>query len=287
MNKTVFIILVNYNRAPLTMACVDSLKKMGNQNYKVIIVDNCSTDNSFELLTIEYTANEKVIVIKNIDNTGFAGGNNYGIEYALNMNAEYLMLLNNDTEVDCDFLDEILSNYHGDGIHVPRINYYDDKNSAWYAAGEIDYNKCVVRNGKVDFEQKVTFASGCCMLFSCQIIERIGLLKEEYFMYYEDVAYSLDAIQHNIDIIYKPNALVFHKVGKSSGGEKSKISIYYNNRNRFYIMKEYRFGLRCYLYTAITRIIRLMVGFVKKDNNIIILEAYLDYKKGVKGKKSF
>lgn len=286
-NDKIYIILLNYNGFELTRECINSLKGMYNQNYEIIVVDNASTDGSYDLLYTEYGADKKIVILKNERNNGFADGNNFGIRYAIKNGGKLFLLLNNDTEVEKDFLDKIVSNYNYDSIHTPKINFFNDKNDIWYAAGEIDYGKCIVKNGNADIEKKVSFATGCCMLFSKNIVDKIGLMNEEYFMYYEDVDYSLKAINNGVDIIYKPGALVYHKVGKSSGGEKSILSIYYNNRNRFYIMKKYHFGIKCKIYTFVTRTIRLVVAKFKNNNDKIIIEAYRDYKKGIIGKKNF
>lgn len=283
----VYIIIVNYNGFTVTCECIDSLLKIYNTNFHIVLVDNCSTDNSFIKFKERFINNEKVDVIKTPVNSGFAGGNNYGISYAIEKGAKLYLLLNNDTEVEPDFLDALLNGYADDTICTPRINYYYDKEIVWYSAGEVDFNKGIVKNGNPLLEKKVTFASGCCMLLSNKVIDIIGMLDESYFMYYEDLAYSLDAVNSGIDIVYKPNSIIYHKVGLTTGGEKSKLSIYYNNRNRFYILKRYKFGLRCYVYTYLSRMVRFIKGCVKRDNDTVILEAYIDYKKGIIGKKDF
>ena len=287
MNSKVYIILVNYNGSKVTKECIESLMEVNYKNFKIILVDNCSSDDSYVRLSDLYNLNDKIIVIKTPANNGFAGGNNFGLQYAIKLGGEIFLLLNNDTEVEPDFLDQLLDGYDSKKIHTPKINYYFDKDKSWYAAGKIDFRRCVVANGKPDVEKKVSFASGCCMLFSKEVIEKIGFLDETYFMYYEDVAYSLEAELANVNIIYKPKAIVYHKVGITSGGEESKLSIYYNNRNRLYIMKKYNFGVGCYIYTYLSRIIRVLKGYIANDNNRTIIEAYKDYRHGITGKKIF
>lgn len=282
----IYIILVNYNSCNCTIECINSLEKT-NEDIQIIIVDNASSDNSYQELMKNISKYNNCIILESENNVGFAGGNNIGIKYALEHGAEYLLLLNNDTEVEPDFLKQLLIDYKGNTIRSPKINYYDYPDESWYEAGEFDQNKCIVKNKKSDKRCNVTFASGCCMLISKKIIDTIGFLDEEYFMYYEDVDYCLKAMKEGIKIEYVPESVIYHKVGKSSGGSKSNLSVYYTNRNRFYIIHKYKLGIMCKAYTVITRIARIGIALIKKNNDLKIIEAYKDYRKKVKGKKEF
>lgn len=286
MNYHVYIILVNYNGFNDTVECINSLQKINNK-YDIIIVDNASSDKSYSKLCEKYKNEVNIHVLKTEENLGFAGGNNFGINYALSKGADIFLLLNNDTIVKEDFLDNLLIGYDNKSIVTSMINYYDDKDEHWYCAGYLNQNKCIVENGYPYYEGKVNFASGCCMLLSSYVINQIGLLSEDYFMYYEDVDYCMKAKQKKIDIFYRPKSIIYHKVSKSIEGSNSVMAIYYNNRNRFYIMKKYKLGVMCYLYTYLTRIIKYIESILFRTNNYIIKEAYRDYKKGIAGKKVF
>ena len=124
------------------------------------------------------------------------------------------------------------------------------------------------------------------MLFSPEVFEKIGEFDEGYFMYYEDVDYCLRARAAGIRIVYKPEAVVYHKVGATTGGELSQLSIYYNNRNRFYILQKYRndFTRRAVFYTAITRTMRYGAGCLRNGNDRIIRRAWRDFRAGLRGK---
>ena len=282
----VTIILVNYNGGRVTRECVDSLKRMRNQDYSVIIVDNGSTDASFDELKQVYAEDPQICVIATGENRGFAGGNNFGIRTAIEQGTEWILLLNNDTEAEEDFLDRMTENVDRETIYAPRINLFSDKKTPWYAAGWIDFNTGIVKNGNPEKGGEVSFASGCCMLFSCDVFRKIGELDEGYFMYYEDMDYCLRAREAGIRIVYKPEAVIYHKVGGTTGGEASKLSIYYNNRNRFYIIRQYRevFTGRCILYTAGTRLLRYTGGLLKNGNDKVILRAWKDFRAGLRGK---
>ncbi len=104
-------------------------------------------------------------------------------------------------------------------------------------------------------------------------------------MYYEDVEYSLRAVSKGIHIVYIPSSVIYHKVGKSSGGETSAFSIYYTNRNRFYLIQEYHLGIVCIVYTFCTRMLRVLTAGIRKSNDRIIIEAYRDFRNHKKGRK--
>ena len=284
--RTAFI-LVNYNGREVTRECVASLKRMKNRDWFAVIVDNDSPDGSFAELEKEYASDGQVAVVSAGANLGFAGGTNLGIRTALEAGAGWILLLNNDTEVAEDFLDRMLEKADRESIFAPRINYFSDRDKAWYAAGQIDFNTGTVKNGDPENSGEVSFASGCCMLFSPEVFEKIGEFDEGYFMYYEDMDYCLRAPAAGVRIVYLPEAVVYHKVGSTSGGEQSKLSIYYNNRNRFFLIRKYRelFTVRCVVYTACTRVLRFCAGIVRRGNDRVIAEAYRDFRKGIFGKK--
>lgn len=280
-------ILVNYNGRKVSRECVASLKRMKNRDWFAVIVDNDSPDGSFAELEKEYASDGQVTVVSAGANLGFAGGTNLGIRTALEQGAEWILLLNNDTEVAEDLLDRMLEGADRESIYAPRINYFSDRGKAWYAAGRIDFNTGTVKNGDPETGGEVSFASGCCMLFSPKVFDKIGEFDEGYFMYYEDVDYCLRARAAGVRIVYLPEAVVYHKVGATSGGEQSKLSIYYNNRNRFFLIRKYRelFTVRCVVYTACTRVLRFCAGVVRRGNDRVIAEAYRDFRKGIFGKK--
>ena len=281
-----YIILINYNNYLDTIACVDSLNNSSYSDFRIIIFDNHSENASYEKLLAKYSGEANIEILEADSNLGFAGGNNYAIRRSLHYGAEAVLLLNNDTEVEKDFLKNILRDWDFQSVRTPRINYFNDGNSVWYAAGNFNARKGIVENGDPLENSYVNFASGCCMLLPRKIFSEVGYLDESFFMYYEDVDYSLRLINAGFLIEYISDAIVYHKVGRSSGGKSSRMSIYYNNRNRFYIIKKYRLGLMCILYTVLTRIFRLFAAIFAKNYDMIILDAWRDFMKGVTGKSS-
>lgn len=282
MEKRVYIIIVNYNGNNDTLSCLKSLNQIDYSNYMIVVVDNNSTQtNDLNNYIKDY---ENIELIKLEDNIGFSAANNIGIEYAIKENAEYIMLLNNDTEVKADFLKIMVENTGSNTISCPNIYFFSSPSEIWYTYGQIDFTKCIVKNGKGN--KRTTFASGCCMLIPCEVIKKIGMLSEEYFMYYEDVDYSIKAIRNNIDIKCIEKAKIYHKVGRSSGGNKSLLSVYYNNRNRFHLIKKFNLGKKAFIYSFFTRLLRYIHGLFFRTNDRIILRAYSDFRKNNLGKRN-
>lgn len=282
-SKKVFIILLNYKGYEDTMACIKSLRKVEYENYNVVIVDNFSNDGSYEKLKVE---NPECIVLQADENKGFSAGNNIGIRYAMEHGADYVMLLNNDTEVKSDFLKKMIEASDDDTVVTPSIYFYSEPNEIWYADGRINYSRCTVSNGNDRESKYCNYASGCCLLMPRKIIEKVGYWAEEYFMYYEDMDYSIRILQNGFKIFYNKDAVVYHKVGRTAG-IKSKLSIYYNVRNRLYIIKKYEFSKRCLIYTLISRAIRYMEGYIKDSNEKVIVQAIKDYYSGKMGMRKF
>lgn len=284
--ENTYIVLVNYCNPNVTIDCIQSLKMTGIPLDHIVVVDNNSQDNSLDVLS----AIKGITLISSKVNGGFSSGNNLGIKYAMEHNCSSVILLNNDTVVKKDFFAQILSG-NGNSVNVPKIYYYSNPDTLWYAGGKIDFK----RGRQVHFgenlkdgaefskELDVDYATGCCMMIPRKVLEKVGLLAEEYFMYWEDMDYSLRLKEAGIKIHYLPNAEVWHKVGMS-GGSESEMAIYYSNRNRFFLMDKYKFGMEAWIYVISTRLIKYLSSLFSKSNNRVILRAWKDYREGNMGK---
>ena len=277
----------------LTIDCIESLQKTNIEDLKIIVVDNSSSDNSLNVIK-HYTDEsviKNIILLVSKENNGFSAGNNIGIKYAFDHGADYVLLLNNDTIVAPDMISALLKNCNDRRITVPKIYYYSQPDVLWYAGGRIDYKRgrfYHVGENEADSEKysnknKVDFATGCCLMIPRNIIKEAGLLYEPFFMYCEDVEYSLRVRRKGFSIVYCPDAKLWHKVSSTSG-TKSKMSLYYGNRNRLYVLKMYHFTLSAWLFTLSTRIIYYIRGLINRSDERIIGRAIKDYYKGVMGK---
>ena len=243
MLPKVFIIIINWNGKKDTLECLESIKNNDYPNYEVVIIDNGSKER-FQV------SDSKIKVIYNKENLGFSGGNNVGIKYALKNKAGYILLLNNDTIVSNNFLSKIIKIAERDnkiGMIGPKI-YFPNSKKIWFAGGKINwlYNKGIMRgydeidNGQYDKPetQKTDYITGCCLLIKRDVVEKISLMPEEYFLYYEDTDWSLRARQIGYKCIFVPSAIIWHKGSKSSIAE-SPSYIYYHIRNGLILAKKY------------------------------------------------
>lgn len=239
MLPKVFIIILNWNNWPDTLECLKSLKKNDYPNYQIVVVDN----NSDEKIETDCK------IIYNQKNLGFAGGNNVGIKYALENKADYVLLLNNDTLVSLDFLTKLIKVGESNksfGILGPKIYSYQDKNKIWSAGGKINwlYNKGEMKGygeierGQYDNQEEMEYLTGCCLLIKKEVIKKVGLMPEEYFLYYEDTDWSLAAQKAGFKCIFAPQAKIWHK-GSASSKEGSPSYIYYHVRNGLMMAQKY------------------------------------------------
>ncbi|MBU3228074.1 glycosyltransferase family 2 protein [Clostridium algidicarnis] len=282
MDKKVFIILLNYKGVTDTLEAVASLENINYPCYEIVIVDNDSKDGSLDLL--KEATFEKHHVISSGRNGGFAFGNNVGIEYALNKGADYVLLINNDTTVEKDFLNHLVDSMEAkENVAITTgliLNYYD-KLKIWYDGGEIRWDKFYgyhTNEGKrlndVTLKEKeITFATGCLMLIDCNVIKKLGPLPEEYFMYYEDVDFCAKIQENGYKIFYNPKSIIYHKIGAASGESESPFAIEWNTRNRLRFMKKYKHKLTSLKYLRLniffytTRGIKLIEYIFKGRND--------------------
>lgn len=288
----VSVILVNYNGFQDTIECVESINNSNNREFRVIVVDNFSTDNSVVILR-EQQKRLGFILIEAKENNGFSAGNNLGIRKALELGTDYIWLLNNDTIIDSSAIDNLLTGFDqcsSCGVTIGKILYEKQRDMIWYAGGSLNkktarvqhwhYRESNTKNaGKT---QDVTFATGCCIFMKADIINCVGFMDEDYFLYEEDADYSARIIDKGYRIKYIPQAVIYHKVGASTG-EASPLSQYYSVRNK------YRFIHKCiprayriiaYVYTSLQLLHRIM----KKQMNAQIvhkgLQAFFRKEKG-------
>ena len=291
MGKSVAIILVNYNGYNDTVNCVKSIIAGEYKDYKIILVDNGSDDR--EIILNDAFLNDKCDVILHPDNIGFSGGNNVGIEYAKKIyNPDFFLLLNNDTEIDNMAIVEMvqaIEQIPNCGIMTGKILYYDKPEIIWSAGGKFDFKTGIADqpamgktdDGSYDSICETTFCTGCVMLIPAEVIDTVGLLSEEYFLYAEDTDYCCRVMNAGYKLGYTGHARIYHKVS-SSTGRGSNLSQYYNVRNNLYIIEKYCTNK---IYGYLKRRYRTIKSMLKKELSLkMIRKGYHDYRKQVKGK---
>jgi hypothetical protein len=270
---------------------LESLKNIKRENFEltIVVVDNSSKE-EFDLKS-GYMEDIPLVVVKNKENLGFAGGHNVAIKYAIKNGADYVLILNNDTYVDKNFLEELLKATDRDkkiGVLVPKIyfapgfEFHKDRYKKsdlgkvfWYAGGEMDWDNVIGRHRGVDLVDKGQFdkteeteiATGCCMMVKKEVFEKIGLFDEKFYLYYEDADLSEKTKKAGYKIVYVPKSILWHKNAGSAGGSGSVLQDYYITRNRLL------FGVRYASFRAKLALI--------KESFLILLTGRYWQKRGV------
>lgn len=250
--SSVAIIVLNWNGYSHSLICLRSLSQVNYPNLKIILVDNGSVDGSVQKLKDEF---RDVTFLENQNNLGFTGGNNAGIEYALNQEFDHILLLNNDTTVMPDFLEKLVSlleSYPQAGMVQPLILFEDNKNKIWSAGGKYNsFNGNSITQGdrkNVDnFSLTISeldWATGCCILVSSRLVKEIGLLQNSYFAYFEDVDWSLRARKAGYKILLQPESIIYHEGSAASKkqfdeGILSPTVFYLHSRNQLFQLRRH------------------------------------------------
>ena len=242
MQPKVNIIILNWNGYNDTYELLESLKKISYENYKIILIDNNSSQTDVENLM--ENSNENIQIVLNNENLGFAGGNNVGIKLSLQQNADYILLINNDTIVEPDFLEilvEKIEKNNRAGIIAPQINFYNNPKRIWSTGGKINkirgagfiYSNNLRMQNKEN-NVKINFVSGCCMLIKKEVFQKIGLFDENFFLYIEDTDFCYRTKNFGFDICVLPDSKIYHKVNSSTKNNYQTLPLYYATRNRLY-----------------------------------------------------
>ena len=236
----VVIIILNWNGRQDTLDCLLSIKSIDYNNFSTVIVDNGSEDDSVISFRRNYP---DITVLETGKNLGYAGGNNIGMRWALEHGADYVLLLNNDTVVDPDILNGFVlsaEELKDGGLFGAKIYYFDAPNKLWNAGADWDpklgdhvtrgSQKC--DDGSYDQISESAYANGCALFARADVLEKVGLLDESFFLIYEETDLAYRATKAGYRVYYTPYAKVWHKVSISIGGNNSPIARYFTARNQ-------------------------------------------------------
>jgi GT2 family glycosyltransferase len=261
-------IVINWNRWEDTAACIQSMKSMNYPNLKIILVDNASTQTCDPEIAQFFT---EIEIIWNTENIGFASGVNLGIKRALQLEADFIFTLNNDSLVDPGCLMAMVNFAEEEpsaAILGPKIYYMDPPDRIWFAGANRDRLTLALLNfgrgkkdcAKFDFTRKVTYLCAGAMLIRKEVIESVGGFDPGYFMYYEDCEFCMHASSNGYNLYYVPEARVWHSVAVSTGGEGSVLESYYRTCSVFrFIYRNSRGFHRLLLLTFRTIFIILQI----------------------------
>jgi len=245
MNVQVSIVILNYNDFKNVFNCLKSLTLQTYDDFEVILIDNGSDKEIYEKLR------KKIVNIKNeLDlrlirsqkNLYFGAGNNKALKIA---NGDYLCLLNYDTIVEANFIEEMVKflDQHPDaGMITPKIKIYDDKDIIWNAGAYLDFRSAIVigNRGYLEYDpldkkyneiEEIGFAPGTAMFLRKEIIKKAGLIDEIFLMYHEDPDWNLRAQQEGFKSYYVPTTTVYHDIPRIFNSEKTTFKQYFFTRN--------------------------------------------------------
>ncbi|MEI7817058.1 MAG: glycosyltransferase family 2 protein [Desulfuromonadales bacterium] len=289
----VYTIILNWNGWQDTIECVDSCRKLTYSNFKIIIIDNDSTDGSEVILRERFPDIE---LIQAGSNLGFSGGNNIGIRYALERGAEYIWLLNNDTVVARESLSELVKVVVSDdriGIVGSKLYYRTEPNTIAFAGGfwkdkPLDPSERGVNeidSGQYDSVDDVDFITGCSMLIRTTILKDIGEMPTDFFLYWEDIDWNASASESGWRIVFVYASCVWHKVSASTNNQQG-MKTYYNVRNRLLFLKRHRRNL---LFIAILRTVVVCLKYLlsgQKKTALLYFNGLKDFAIGRFGRMS-
>ncbi|GAB4315513.1 MAG: glycosyltransferase family 2 protein [Methanobacteriaceae archaeon] len=267
-----------------------------NKNNKPINIFKFTNEESEKVKIIDkkygnLNSCEKLILIKNDKNYGFAEGNNIGIRFSLkNLKPDYILLLNNDTVVDASFLLELVKvgeQNERNGILGPKVYNYYHKDTFQVTKIKLNFNtgksKLIGLNEK-DYGQynkilNTDYVPGSCFLIKSSLLEKVPQLNADYFCYWEEVDFCIRTRKAGYNCLYVPNAKIWHKISQTSNQYTGFLN-YYLTRNMFWFMKKYSNNYNYFIiYFFICRFLLQLISFSIHKNNFKLIKCYL---KGVK-----
>jgi len=234
----VVVIVLNWCGEEDTVACIESLQRSTYSDLTILLMDNASPDGSGDRLHARFP---DLPYLQTGTNLGYAGGNNRGFEHALARNADYVVVLNNDTVVDAACIGALVQTAEDSGaaLVAPKILYYDAPTIVWSAGGDFSPMKALGvhrREGMIDTPdagkpETISFATGCSFLIRAGVLRQIGRFDESYFAYGEDVELCVRIARAGFQMLYEPKARVLHRipVGRT---KETPFQIRQRDRNR-------------------------------------------------------
>jgi GT2 family glycosyltransferase len=284
MNPQVCAVVLNWNGLPFIEETLHALVNQDYENFRILFVDNGSEDGS-ALYVKNAFPNIKIITFN--DNTGFDIPNNVAMKQALSEGADYLLLINNDVIVEPNTVSELIKAGESDSrigaLGSVQIKY-DDPSQVVSAGGDIDWKRCIVLHHKFrPFEnQEVHFLSGAIFMVKRSVVERVGMLDEEFYFYGEDADWSTRIIKHGYKIVCVAAAFVRHHV-EASSHQDIAFKIYHMTRTRLLLMRKHA-SLGQWLYFLPFFIRNTIFGdFIhlyhrnQKAESFAIIHAVVDY----------
>jgi GT2 family glycosyltransferase len=238
------IVILNWRRPHEVLACLESLSVLDYPNYEIVVVDN-SPDSDFQRIA-KGSLPARCCVVENGQNLGFAGGCNVGIQFLLNRGTDYVLLLNDDTEVSPGLLRVLVETAERDpriGLLGPKIYYHNRRNVIWSAGGSLTRHGQPghlrvdeVDEGSPERIRDVDYITGCALFARRALIETVGPLDPRFFAYFEETEWCARARRGGYRVVYVPTAFIWHKI-ESADRSYSPLYLYLMTRNRLLYLR--------------------------------------------------
>ena len=279
------VVTLNYNQAGVTKEFLESFRAIRYPHYEILVCDMASAEDIRSIISFEDYPFTRLLCSK--ENLGFAGGNNWGIAQA---KGDFIFIVNNDTEVTPDLLDHLIQPFFDQphiGVTCPKIKYFDQPGVIQYAGfnpmnhftgrtstiGEREPDK-----GQFDTPGPTHGAHGCAMLVKREVIEKVGMFPQKFFLYYEEWDWSARILKAGYTIWYTPNAVIYHKESMSVG-KNNPMKIYYHTRNRILYMRRNTNFFQLMMFSAFF----ILFTFPKSVITFVFKKQFLQLRYFIKG----
>ena len=269
LQPLLFVIVLNNNRRDDVLACLASLFQNDYKNVRVILVDNASKDDSIEAVHREFP---QVQIIPLTTNLGYAGNNNIGIQAALDQGADWIFILNDDTVLDPSCLSLLIETSKLDpaiGIAGPMVYHFEAPEVIQSAGGMLGkywqsthLGKDELDHGQFKSVRPVQWISGCAILVRRAMIEQVGMLDPNYFLYWEETEWCIRAGNAGWKIMHIPQAKLWHK-GASTWQQPKPYVTYYTTRNQLFTLAKYEAPLGVWIFTFF-QLFRILASWTLK-----------------------
>ena len=262
----IYIVILNTNRRDDTLACLDSLSRSTYGNFKIIVLDNKSTDGSVESIRSSFPDTQ---IINLTENLGYAGNNNVGIEEAIKRGADWVLVLNEDTILDPGCLAELVKVGENDpkiGIVGPMVYHHNEPGVIQSAGGVLGkywqsqhLGQNELDHGQFQLPHRVEWISGCAIMVRKTAIEQAGMLDANFFIYWEETEWCIRIARSGWQIVHVPQAKIWHK-GVQRDYQPKPSFTYYGTRNHLLTLSKHQAPLRVRLFNWM-QIFRTLVSW--------------------------
>jgi GT2 family glycosyltransferase len=243
------LVTVTYNSASVIDGFMSSVIGQAWSDWKLYVIDNASTDDGVARVRRDGLTDDRIVLIENPKNRGVAAGNNRGIVAALADRCEKVLLINNDVEFGPDLIGGMVAAMarYGAAMMVPKIRFYDHPDKIWCAGGTfnrrrafstVHFGEGETDRGQFETAKRIDYAPTCCMMIDRAVFDQIGMMDENYFVYYDDTDFCFRALSAGIPFWYVPSPVLFHKVSSLTGG-MSDFSVLNATRGKVYFIRKH------------------------------------------------